>query len=1493
VLEITDIPYISPDLSGLSSSSFALPEQTTAGTKGQLAHAWLALDAQPKTLPDDHHLFTMRFKAIGGVCSLTDFDFLMSNIPTVEVLTNNFEEIGAVLKSPTILVTGPGCSGFTDNMACNDFTNVSLSPFGTTQITAEMILEGGPYDYSVMEVSPSELDCSDLGAPVVVTVSNTSNGNSCWGEVELADLVPPVVILEQELVVTLSQSGSANPFTATVSVDLLDEGSYDACSSQAELVFEPATFEFDCTDLGEQQVFVTVTDGYGNQNSAFSTIVVEMSEDLQIVCPANVVVDCETDINDPDLIESVLGAAFTNEGCVPVYEDSYGYDQNNDGDRDDEYTLNGETISEEYYNDCMFGTVLRVWSIPGSNSACQQIIGLNNVGSTFDGDAMIDWPFSQDEIIAVADNDGGSCSNLCGQNAVQSIEIVYDNDGNPVGANITANCRSILCEEPFWESSLCSFIGWGAEETITELGNGVTNIVKEYSVVDACQYDDVTGEGRWSWTVNATIDTGIPDEVTLALSDVSAANGETVCVPVRVYNFQNIESVQASINWDASVARFRSIGDFGLPGLNNGSFGINNINNGKLSFVWFDDTTNNPATLPDGSILFNLCFDVTGEEGDNTVVELTGDPTAIELTSMNSIIPHAVLQGSIFVGEGNCTEDLVKPVPYCVNGLTAELDNGSVEVWAIDFDVASFDNCTSSEDLRFTFSSTNPDQDPNFTGNSSSRIYTQADLAGPQTVLTVDVYVWDESDNKDFCRTTLTLKEDSANSETVFLYFDEQYGAPGSEVCVPLMTDNFTNVEAAQATLEWNADVLTYSGIQNAILPGFSPAGNINTGLVGDGKLPFIWFDNSGMNPATYANGTVLFEVCFELTGQPGESSALGFSGVPTPIQVSRAGEGAQPVAVEEGSVTILDSDCQFMVTDIAWPTAELNVFVEGVTPSNISQLMSPNALLAVEGIDSSDVFPEVLIEAFCQNLIGVAYDDTVFEEGGNQFRIVRNWTLLDWLTGQAYTFTQVIKNYVVGGLICDFLPNSAPIGDCASGHTLDDDVEWPDDLEIADHRISPDELEAVLGIEYEDTRPVLYNNPSIYELEYVDFLGELSQTELKIEREWTLSRTGIVGQNWVYIQNITVDLTDFGKLVTVNTNTFRPVPDVVINSNTMTNQDGIAYTEEDVDPTRLDQTRNGINIRDLILAQSHVLGMMQLDEIQALTADINDDQLVSTLDLLTIEQIILSYESDLREEWVFSDQTDESSAGVAPKAHYIAYKPGDIDDSAELGGEQTNYMTATLMIQDQLLNAGEVYEVPMYITGNIEALATELHLLFDAQMVDIRNVSSQQSFEEVSFNIINGNRLSMVTKNGDIGAQLIDSLNSFVTLTIEALEDGTLKNVFGLSDTNESFILDSDMELILIEDFFEGEITTSTLELTEMDAFKVYPNPVVDKIQIKCSTCAGESYTFELWSMDGSLLLRERNPSEIDVSLMPSGVFTYRILNSEGMQSGKLIKTD
>ena len=96
--------------------------------------------------------------------------------------------------------------------------------------------------------------------------------------------------------------------------------------------------------------------------------------------------------------------------------------------------------------------------------------------------------------------------------------------------------------------------------------------------------------------------------------------------------------------------------------------------------------------------------------------------------------------------------DKKAPTPYCINISTAIMDQvGTVELWASDFDLGATDNCTSQEDLLFSFSGST--YVPNMT-------FTESDCGLNQ----IEIYVWDEAGNNDFCTVDLYIDGDNCNS---------------------------------------------------------------------------------------------------------------------------------------------------------------------------------------------------------------------------------------------------------------------------------------------------------------------------------------------------------------------------------------------------------------------------------------------------------------------------------------------------------------------------------------------------------------------------------------------------------------------------------------------------------------------------------------------------------------------------------------------------------
>lgn len=138
----------------------------------------------------------------------------------------------------------------------------------------------------------------------------------------------------------------------------------------------------------------------------------------------------------------------------------------------------------------------------------------------------------------------------------------------------------------------------------------------------------------------------------LSLTDTVSFTGDTVAITLRAQQFDEIVSVQFSIQWDVAVIEYVS---HELADLENVAIGDFQSANGELRFSWFD-VEGEGRTLPDGSILVILRFKVVGQPGDETPITITGTPLAIQVfraTIVPGLYDPVLLDqdaGSVLVG---------------------------------------------------------------------------------------------------------------------------------------------------------------------------------------------------------------------------------------------------------------------------------------------------------------------------------------------------------------------------------------------------------------------------------------------------------------------------------------------------------------------------------------------------------------------------------------------------------------------------------------------------------------------------------------------------------------------------------------------------------------------------------------------------------------------------------------------------------------------------
>jgi hypothetical protein len=157
---------------------------------------------------------------------------------------------------------------------------------------------------------------------------------------------------------------------------------------------------------------------------------------------------------------------------------------------------------------------------------------------------------------------------------------------------------------------------------------------------------------------------GCAQGLTISGGNVTGACGSEVCVPFTVENFNEVATMGFSLNFDPNALEFVRFQNYAnLTGFGNGN--TNLFGPGLLRVIWASINAENEA-LPDGAVLFEICFRVLGPGGQADQITLGNDPV-IEIADVNNVIqtvdfqPATItaecsLEGFALIAENTCIE---------------------------------------------------------------------------------------------------------------------------------------------------------------------------------------------------------------------------------------------------------------------------------------------------------------------------------------------------------------------------------------------------------------------------------------------------------------------------------------------------------------------------------------------------------------------------------------------------------------------------------------------------------------------------------------------------------------------------------------------------------------------------------------------------------------------------------------------------------------------
>ena len=174
--------------------------------------------------------------------------------------------------------------------------------------------------------------------------------------------------------------------------------------------------------------------------------------------------------------------------------------------------------------------------------------------------------------------------------------------------------------------------------------------------------------------------------VTLSIKDVDACPGKTICIPVYADGFNSIESMEFAVTWDPALLSLSGLQNCNPAlGLNCSCSGSSNFNcpPGSLISTWI--TQNGVAvTLPAGSILFELCFDVIGANGTTSPLNIIPNPNTgvIEFINNNGdVLDVITINQNISITNSACSQPCNLTQTNAITNVTCKGgSNGAISV---------------------------------------------------------------------------------------------------------------------------------------------------------------------------------------------------------------------------------------------------------------------------------------------------------------------------------------------------------------------------------------------------------------------------------------------------------------------------------------------------------------------------------------------------------------------------------------------------------------------------------------------------------------------------------------------------------------------------------------------------------------------------------------------------------------------------------------------
>lgn len=401
------------------------------------------------------------------------------------------------------------------------------------------------------------------------------------------------------------------------------------------------------------------------------------------------------------------------------------------------------------------------------------------------------------------------------------------------------------------------------------------------------------------------------------ISSTDGFQGETVCVDFTVENFDNLISTQYYIFWDPNILLYENSFTSGIPGFGPGNISFTNGGLGVISW----NAVGGPISVPDGTQILQMCFTVLGNCGQNSAIWIddNGDEK-IEIIDAVTTGTNGTNIGLID-NPGEASVNCFSP-----DGINLDIEDKNVcpgETFTVDINVENFEEIitlqyglkwnpsiiqltnTSGDGISF------PNGEPCFQMDSPGSLKTfptegriEVDwnggffsccdmnngellmrlhfrAIGPgatnSTISVIQDILVDECPGQ---VDNIGINNDNGlvsicELDNPTLVIASQDANPGENICLAVTTQDFEDILTTEYTISWEPNFLSLTGLQNFNLAGLNNGDFDFSQADALGNLGLMWNSNSAVS---VPDGTTIFELCFDVMGDPDSCSSVQFT---------------------------------------------------------------------------------------------------------------------------------------------------------------------------------------------------------------------------------------------------------------------------------------------------------------------------------------------------------------------------------------------------------------------------------------------------------------------------------------------------------------------------------------------------------------------------------------------------------------------------------------